>query len=516
MATAPRRTLAWLLVIAVTLFLLRGLSRFFSLYSTVAAPLPPPHVMERPPVDIGSAVTLPRSIAQTVPTAADSNSRERMAVQSAVKDTNKAGVVGTDQTPTLAPQPSPTNHPTIRTGLDNAAKTAKSVEEALHPSETTRTTTTTTTDPPQLHHATQPPTDKVYLPLAPWEQASMDQRECTALPPGTPSYCCIGSLSSRARVNFEPQKCRKDESVYRRNEQLSLDSLQPLASSSSTSKDQQCDVCRIMDVLARYNKTWGLVGDSIAGQSFFGLECELRRRGRYNVTMLDVDYRLERPERFWYHLYGLNKIHELHVTPIPNVQNEPAPTVIIRYYVMYRPPPDVSEILHNNDVILFDFGLHYGEFYTKPQSASDFERDMTQFVSAVAEEKRLHPWKLMAWRESSAQHFDRPNGEFDSGLRDKTCVATNVHYNDTGNLTTRRQVMERVFESLNATDQVAIVPFWNYSRQFHELHAESGGDCAHYCSTPSFWLYLWREWRRALDSAVNQWDGHQEKRIAIQ
>jgi hypothetical protein len=76
--------------------------------------------------------------------------------------------------------------------------------------------------------------------------------------------------------------------------------------------------------------------------------------------------------------------------------------------------------------------------------------------------------------------------------------------------------MERVFESLNATDQVAIVPFWNYSRQFHEMHAESGGDCAHYCSTPSFWLYLWREWRRALDSAVNQWDGHQEKRIARQ
>jgi hypothetical protein len=256
-----------------------------------------------------------------------------------------------------------------------------------------------------------------------------------------------------------------------------------------------------------------MVGDSIVGQSFFGLECELRRRGTFNVTMLETDYRLERPERFQYHLYGLNKIHELHVTPI-HVDNKLGSaahaTVIIRYYVMYRPPQDVSEILQNNDVIIFDFGLHYTHFRTKSRSVSDFERDMTQFVSTFVEEKRLNPWKLMVWRETSAQHFDRIDGEFEGG-RDQ-CVATNLHYNDTGTVTMRRDIMDRVLESLNATDQVAIVPFWGYSRQFHEMHAENGGDCSHYCSTPSFWLYLWREWRRALDSAVTQWGVH----IAIQ
>jgi hypothetical protein len=54
---------------------------------------------------------------------------------------------------------------------------------------------------------------------------------------------------------------------------------------------------------------------------------------------------------------------------------------MIRYYVMYRPPQDVSEILQNNDVVLFAFGLHCAHFRIISRYVSDFERDTVQFVS---------------------------------------------------------------------------------------------------------------------------------------
>jgi Glycosyl-transferase for dystroglycan len=111
---ASRRTLAWMLVIVIIQFQMSGFSRFPSLRS-IASPRPE---IELLPLPISSTVTQPRSIAQNVP-AADSNLRERMKVQSAMNETNKAGI-GTEQTPTIVLQP-PTNHPTIHTGLDNAS-----------------------------------------------------------------------------------------------------------------------------------------------------------------------------------------------------------------------------------------------------------------------------------------------------------------------------------------------------------------------------------------------------------
>jgi hypothetical protein len=70
---------------------------------------------------------------------------------------------------------------------------------------------------------------------------------------------------------------------------------------------QSCD--HVIDVLAQYNWTWSMVCDSIVAQSFCGLECEMRRRQTYNFTMLETDYRLEQPEHFEFHEYGINKIY---------------------------------------------------------------------------------------------------------------------------------------------------------------------------------------------------------------
>jgi hypothetical protein len=102
-------------------------------------------------------------------------------------------------------------------------------------------------------------------------------------------------------------ECQKDESVYNRHGQFALDSLRHLALSKWN--NDQCDFSHVIDVLAQYNWTWGMVGDSIVGQSFCGLECEMRGCRTYNFAMLETGYRLEQPEHFGYHAYGTNKIH---------------------------------------------------------------------------------------------------------------------------------------------------------------------------------------------------------------
>jgi hypothetical protein len=48
--------------------------------------------------------------------------------------------------------------------------------------------------------------------------------------------------------------------------------------------------------------------------------------------------------------------------------------------------------------------------------------------------------------------------------------------------------------------QLTILPFREYTSQFHDLHAT--GDCSHFCTTPSLWMPLWRTLRLALDNAA--------------
>jgi hypothetical protein len=62
--------------------------------------------------------------------------------------------------------------------------------------------------------------------------------------------------------------------------------------------------------------------------------------------------------------------------------------------------------------------------------------------------------------------------------------------------------MEQVVQALNWTEHdLVTLPFREYSNHFDELHV-GGKDCTHYCITPSFWIYAWRQIRIAVENAL--------------
>jgi hypothetical protein len=347
-----------------------------------------------------------------------------------------------------------------------------------------------------------------YLPLWPWEQASTSSdRTCQTPQDSMPEYCCLGATDA---ATYRSNVCNLTRSVYQRNEQLALSFL-PRLENQVPHRDVECDVCRLVNVLLEHNWTMAFVGDSVTRQSFMALECELRRRNmfdavlkgiRFTFTGIDRSQRLNESDHSWE--YGLRFIRELRVTKKSTFNGSLSDSVaVIRLYNMYRPNlTDVQEYIGGrHDVVIFDFGLHY-----EPGSV-DFISEITNllplFKMRMGHSDHDVELKLLAWRETSAQHFDTLTGHFDSNHVSATCAPLRYKAGVVGN--ERRQAMEQVVQALNWTDRdLVILPFREYSSQFHELHI-GGKDCTHFCSTPSFWIYEWRQIRIAVENAMLQW-----------
>jgi len=367
-----------------------------------------------------------------------------------------------------------------------------------------------TTDQQQQHHESLE-----YLPLHDWELESIQTRKCQP-PTGIPTQCCIGSISSGGQVRFNADDCDKGLETYRRMEERALQLLQdhfPLPNSTTT----PCDICRILEILWQQNWTMAFQGDSMTRQTFSGLECELHRRG-YKVVDRQV---LRHPRNHtkkarW--RYELDQTVELTV-----VQQEPldggggtmssstnnkaaaARSANIRYYAMYRPLEDMSEVAHfaaDNDVLVFDHGLHY-----MPQEVGLFRRLMTDVIR-TAQHSNL---KLLLWRENSAQPYNSTGGHYVGGKTGVGCVrpttemlaeAGGFRYNATQQVLQQQQPQSS--NNNNSSQPLfRILPFRAYTMQFYDLHLNSmQKDCSHFCSTPSLWLYLWRTLRLALEEAV--------------
>jgi hypothetical protein len=122
--------------------------------------------------------------------------------------------------------------------------------------------------------------DLVYMPLSSWEYESIQPSRTCQPPAGTPDYCCLGSLSKTAQVYYAHGPCNHSLSTYEAAEQLALASMPQIENVlvPANTVVVQCDVCRMVDILMQQNWTMAMQGDSVTRQSFFGLECELRRR----------------------------------------------------------------------------------------------------------------------------------------------------------------------------------------------------------------------------------------------
>jgi hypothetical protein len=315
---------------------------------------------------------------------------------------------------------------------------------------------------------------------------------------------------------------------------------------------QDCDICRIIDYLMIYNWTLSFQGDSVMRQTFVGLECELHRHG-YIVHVTEKTNTYPRREPVGWR-YGIGSIKTLTITHSYEnalIQNLHSNVATIQFYGLYRPITDNDEILdivvQNTDILVFDHGLHWLE-----SEANEFQEAMITLLDAFKQkptierlpfnstsisnsdeipqgiqqqipenvgqgEQTIHPHtlKMVAWRQTTAQHFKSPSGHYpgEGGLFLAGCVPIDPANDIEGY---RLSIMEKVakaaefimlnaldpnFQSLKrqSVDELIFLPYREFTFPLHYLHPD---ECTHFCHDPNLWLPIWRSLRIAVDRAV--------------
>lgn len=180
------------------------------------------------------------------------------------------------------------------------------------------------------------------------------------------------------------------------------------------------------------------------------------------------------------------------------------------HYGMYRPGGNTEvkdHIMDTSDIVIFYFGLHW-----TPLEEGDFGHAMTNFLKA-ANGKNV---TVLAWRETSAQHFDAPGGHYglERGTADK-CVPIDANNSNGRNfrwpsmqqaahdagLIWKNPLDANFGDDGDNRNELIVLPFRNYTAPLHYLHP---GECTHYCHTPYLWLPIWQALRIAMDRAARR------------
>ena len=351
-----------------------------------------------------------------------------------------------------------------------------------------------------------------FLPLSNWEKDSIgtdaSSRQCHP-PQGVPDVCCLGSTTGRGgNPWWNDFEClNADHAAAESWTRKYLEGFPFLSG-------RQCDICEIVELMAQFNWTLALQGDSVTHQAWEGLVCELARRG-FPVT---VDNKLvqETPENTGFYL-RLSQIYTMTVTI------SSSKTVTFRYYRAYRPTAYLLNItLRENDIVVFDHGLH-------DPPAMKARRDFRNLLE-FARDYQDSQVKLLMWRETTAQHFaDNPGGYYlHSMTNESKCSRINENftaaaypgksipedlleilsknYPRNGYMTMARQTSNITWLDISdpefhniplSQDQQELVflPYRDYTKELPTLHNQ---ECTHFCANPFMWQPIWRGIRLAM------------------
>lgn len=347
------------------------------------------------------------------------------------------------------------------------------------------------------------------LDLLPWELQSLHEysnlsqpngyrvvRVCRP-PKGISEMCCLGSVSARGRMTRRAaDRCFTGDGPYNKVARAARLELQRTAAMVKNS--DECDVCRIMNIIYKLDLRFGFTGDSTMLQTFTGLQCELARRG-YQVV--------ENTTYYHENYVGVRSVTTLEISG-PTHWIKP---VRATYLSQYMPLPDMSElkqIASTYNVLVMNFGLHWSWGRRKRYLAR-----ITDILNATKHGKSV---QLLAFIETSAQHFNGLAGEF--GAASNSCVPWPEESMTSPQFRWREQAVHEkaamvglhvivADETLPSAGRVEadqkeliILPYNNFTRFLHDLHPD---ECTHYCSTPFLWIPIWRSLRLAMD---RQWN----------
>lgn len=168
-----------------------------------------------------------------------------------------------------------------------------------------------------------------------------------------------------------------------------------------------------------------------------------------------------------------------------------------------------------SDIFVFDHGVHYNKGLKNL-----FTETMAKILQTASRPDIRVKLKLLAWRQTTAQHFNASGGHFSASVRNHGCqpmytelegfrlpamrqaLKRVANFSWTDMLDTQHVDLEQVAnKSLNP--EVVILPFRDFTRHMHDFHPVLE-DCTHYCHTPFMWLPIWRSLRLAVDRAAER------------
>lgn len=339
-------------------------------------------------------------------------------------------------------------------------------------------------------------------------------------------FCCGGATlqvklnAHRGHIN-NPYACAhlssSEEHYYERVYETALRHMPPLLPyfNNSKKKKNKCDVCQIANTLWEKNLTMVFLGDSVTHQMALGWLCDLQMRN-YLVTTSMVT-----GDKTSFHVLissphwsdgGLVNMTFLNARPFPKTMSS------------------WDDLLSQHDIVVFNFGVHWAVNATKAKKSPEaFRNGMNQIFdhwsSSISFKEKKQ--QLVAFRETSTQHFDSDSGEYflyDAnkangaspmcvrnppnssmiGWREEivrtTALANGIHV-----VTMANDENLLLAKEHHRTDkkEIVMLPFSNFTAELYYLHPfqNSTGvvDCTHFCQTPFLWMPLWRSLRNSVD-----------------
>ena len=504
-------------------------------------------------------------------------SKEGAEIKELKLETNTSSVTTASPTalPTASPTVLPTTSPTtLPTATPTSAPIGTIVESILHSKNISKTILPETMIRPALELTTD---DYEFMNATGVSCASPIMKRIRSQIRNTQNRCCIGATSNGGQqyVAGDPKVCIRNRETFDKLWTTVQEELQKFPVVAATLHEKSnanpyylgCDICRIIQLVSSLKHSRiAIVGASVQMQSFFGLECELKRRGfELSAPVLDKSWENDPddtpPNRVSWK-YGVKHSTCFHVSlPQWMIDNNDTignpnrrhghKTVEICAYNHYVPYPGMDQhkrITEMSDVMIVDYGLHFLPMYGGRAAGLYLPeyRDNLQFMMAMFK-NTTHNCHLM-FRETTAQHFDFPGGHFiQTQKHKKTCVP---HFSDetkfakdfyvTDGLPVRTWLLFRAAESQgftvrdpignllsapNATNQTTTSSEagnstsshrgsgHNHNHEitflpFHNFTSQlwylhpHGKDCTHFCYSPHIWYPIWRHLRNALERLV--------------
>jgi hypothetical protein len=239
------------------------------------------------------------------------------------------------------------------------------------------------------------------LPLLPWENQTISNHliEKSSAPRHIPRYCALGSISTGGETHPSPN-CGGGRSTYDRVYQRVRELL--------PEDGYGCDACRILDIIIEKNLTLSFWGDSVHHQVFDGFVCEMYRR---NYTIISTK-KQRMPNST---MFTIREITTVTVASPSGRQHQENWHATIKFFAQYRPKFKVEEIYRESivplleggtDILFFNFGLHWQHTNRKVYQSLIFT------AMVALKQHAVRDISLFAYRETTAQHFDTPLGEW--------------------------------------------------------------------------------------------------------